>query len=69
MIDEPRNNPREVAFQYAGTGMEARRLCMGCNQSKSILCSSGVGVRWRCCDCLAAARARAASQPQVREEA
>jgi hypothetical protein len=73
MIDEPRNNAPTPAFKQSGIGMEARRLCMGCHQSKSILCSAGVGVQWRCIDCLTARRAKAAAKAaegnNVKEEA
>lgn len=61
MIDEPRNNPSKPDFKFAGVGMEARRMCMGCNLPRSIICSAGTGIRWRCMDCLATARAKDAA--------
>lgn len=68
MSDE-RNQPSQPAFAQAGLGLQAVRSCLGCQKPKSLIGSQGVGVRWRCIDCLAARRARAESQPIVKEEA
>ena len=37
----------------AGPGMDLRRLCMGCNQSRPGAGGRGKDVRWRCAACVA----------------
>lgn len=74
-MSDRHDNPPDRSFSQAGVGMYAMRMCMGpgCGRPKSLIGSEGVGVQWRCIDCLSARRAKAAAKAaelnNVKEEA
>jgi hypothetical protein len=47
-----RSSRPDVPYLPAGGGIDPLRDCMGCNGKRPGLGGRGVGVRWRCAECV-----------------
>ena len=45
--------PSDVKWREPGIGLNPQRLCMGCDSKRGTMGGRGMGVRWRCAQCVA----------------